>query len=227
MIDIKFIENKIGYKFKDKNLLQKAFTHTSFSTNVEENYEMLEFLGDSLINFFVGEELMKRYKKLDEGEVTRLRSLIVSKGPLSKIISDLELNQFLIVKDEENKEDIASQTKIQCNIFESIIAAIYLDSEDINVAKVITIKLLDKTIDESLNNKSDFIDYKSELIIYCQKNNININFDCLNDNFYNNVHEFTVEANLNGEAFGIGIAKSKKEAEKIAAFNAMKKLELL
>jgi len=227
MINTEFIENKIGYIFKDKSFLTKAFTHSSYSNNVEENYEMLEFLGDSLINFFVGEELMKRFKKLDEGEVTRLRSLIVSKGPLSKIIQELELNQFLIVKEEENQEEIASQTKIQCNIFESLIAAIYLDSEDVNKAKSVTINLLDKTIEESIKNKNDFKDYKSELIIYCQKNNMNINFNCLNDNFYNNIHEFTVEANINGESFGVGIAKNKKEAEKIAAFNAMKKLEIL
>ena len=133
--DIKKIEKIVGYTFKDKSLLERALTHGSASKNALENYQSLEFLGDSILDFIAAKRLMEINPNAHEGALTRIRASIVSKEPLAEEVKKLGLEKYLIVGKGENLAYISSQEKIMSDLFESMIAAIYLDSKSIDVAE--------------------------------------------------------------------------------------------
>ena len=133
--DIKKIEKIVGYTFKDKSLLERALTHGSASKNALENYQSLEFLGDSILDFIAAKRPMEINPNAHEGALTRIRASIVSKEPLAEEVKKLGLEKYLIVGKGENLAYISSQEKIMSDLFESMIAAIYLDSKSIDVAE--------------------------------------------------------------------------------------------
>ncbi len=114
------VEQKIGYFFKNKSLLNRALTHSSKSS---ENYERLEFLGDSILDFLVGDYLYKNCEE-NEGYLTVTRSHYVSEGFLAKIFDDLSLNDDIVLG-KSMKDSISKAVK--GDVIEAIIAAIYLD----------------------------------------------------------------------------------------------------
>ena len=119
-------EKIIGYKFKDKKLLLKALTHSSYSNEhrVESN-ERLEFLGDAIIEFIITERLYLEFKK-KEGDLSKIRSNLVSEKPLSEAIDKLGLEKCLLKGVGESKNTISSKA-VKCDMFEAIAGAIYLD----------------------------------------------------------------------------------------------------
>ena len=140
----------IGYKFKDENLLKRALTHSSKSA---ENYERLEFLGDSILDFVVGDYLFKNSEKT-EGELTVLRSHFVSEANLCKVFDKLEINDKIILG-KSWKGELSKAVK--GDIVEAIIAAIYLDSNLDEAKKFIIEKLelesFDKVKDDNFKSK--------------------------------------------------------------------------
>ena len=130
--DIKKVERIIGYTFKDKVLLERALTHGSASKNALENYQSLEFLGDSILDFIVAKRLMEINPNAHEGTLTRIRATIVSREPLAEEVKKLGLENFLIVGKGENVAYISSQAKIMSDLFESTIAAIKHDSKSLD-----------------------------------------------------------------------------------------------
>ncbi len=117
------LANALGYEFKNKDLLSRALTHSSFS---KENYERLEFLGDGILDFIVGDYLFRQSQQ-DEGQLTVLRSHFVSENNLCKIFDSLQIEKFVIT----GKSYQGSLSKaIKADIVEAIIAAIYLDGEN-------------------------------------------------------------------------------------------------
>lgn len=123
------IEKIIGYTFKDKALLERAFTHGSKEKHATKNYQSLEFLGDSILDFIIAKRLMEINPDAHEGALTRLRAQIVSREPLADEIAKLGLENYLIVGKGENAKAISNQSKIMSDIFEAVIGAIYLDSK--------------------------------------------------------------------------------------------------
>ena len=128
------IEKIIGYTFKDKALLERAFTHGSKEKHATKNYQSLEFLGDSILDFIIAKRLMEINPDAHEGALTRLRAQIVSREPLADEIAKLGLENYLIVGKGENAKAISNQSKIMSDIFEAVIGAIYLDSKNIDLA---------------------------------------------------------------------------------------------
>ncbi len=124
--DVKKIEKIIHYQFKNKNTLQTAFTHSSFANeNNKKSNERLEFLGDSILNFLIAEELFNKFDE-EEGKLSKWRAKMVNSDTLSTIIDQLGLHNFLLVgKSFKNKELTNS---IKEDLFESIVGAIYIDS---------------------------------------------------------------------------------------------------
>ena len=125
------LEKKLNYKFKNKKLLINAVTHKTYAfeakTPLEYN-ERLEFLGDSILNFIISEKLYKINKYFSEGELTRHRSMYVNNELLAKIAKKLEIGKFLLLgKGEKNQKGNLNPTNL-ANTLESIIGAIYLDS---------------------------------------------------------------------------------------------------
>lgn len=215
--DIQKIEKIIGYEFKDKTLLKRAFTHSSVSSASTENYQSLEFLGDAIIDFIVAESLMEIHKDADEGKLTILRSEIVSKEPLAKVVENLELNKYLQVKKGENAESIQSGKKVMSDIFEATAAAIYLDSKDLKTVKQFVLSKLAFAFNELNVNYNDE-NYKSRLKEYCDKHKLlQPVYEVVSESGPDHNKKFSVVCIIAGNEFGKGNGHSKKEAEQLAA----------
>ena len=130
--DLKKLEKKINYKFKNKELLKNALTHKTYAfeakTPVEYN-ERLEFLGDSVLGFVVAEELYHSNKYFSEGELTRRRSVLVNNSFLAKKAKELEIGDFLFFGVGEIKQEGFKNPTNLANALEALIGAIYLDSD--------------------------------------------------------------------------------------------------
>ena len=154
------VENIIGYKFKSKRLLQKALTHSSYSNEhkVESN-ERLEFLGDAVIEFIITEILYRDFEG-GEGDLSKIRALIVSEKPLAETIDRLGLSKYLIKGVGESKNATESKA-IKCDMFEAILGAVYLDGGLENTKKVFNLALGEIIENLRLNGYVD--DPKSKL----------------------------------------------------------------
>ena len=162
-----YIERTIDYKFKDEQLLVKAFTHKSKS---DINYERLELLGDAIIRLIITHYLYSQYEKADEGSLSREIQTIVSKDKLAEISLNLGLINFvqainIRLSDENLKSSIST------DVFESMIGAVYLDS-NYETTKEIVIKLLQKDLE--YKKTIGLKDSKTLLQEYCQANKIDL-----------------------------------------------------
>lgn len=172
---VKEIEKVIGYAFHDKEWLKKAFTHSSYANekNKKSSYQRLEFLGDSLLDFVIADRLCMDCPQKEEGELSKMRAQIVSKIPLADCIQKTGIEKYLIAG-TMGCENVLSD-KVRSDLFEAICAAIYRDSGIENAAAFI-FKMLAQTIEEA--KKGNRCDYKSELIIRAQKENVDFEISC-------------------------------------------------
>ena len=147
-------EKIIGYKFKDKKLLLKALTHSSYSNEhrVESN-ERLEFLGDAVIEFIITERLYLEFKE-KEGDLSKIRAMIVSEKPLSESIDKLGLEKCLLKGVGESKNTISSKA-VKCDMFEAIVGAIFLDGGIENAKAFFNKALGEKLLNIKLNGYVD------------------------------------------------------------------------
>ena len=145
-INISEVEDIILYKFKNKKLLLQALTHSSYSNehNVESN-ERLEFLGDAVIEFIITEILFKEFKG-KEGELSKIRAMVVSEKPLADAVDRFGLTKYLIKGVGESKNTTESKA-IKCDMFEAICGALYLDG-GIDVVKT----FFNKAVGEIINS---------------------------------------------------------------------------
>ena len=210
------LENSIGYKFKNKKLLEEAITHKS--VNSDFNNERLEFLGDSVISLVVSEALHFEESSLDEGKLSIYRSRIVSRSSLSKAGLKIKLNKYLHAGSALNNNQNLTETIIG-NTLEALIGAIFLDSDFLK-AKEITLSILD-------------IDF-SKLLLEEQKDSKTLLQEFLQSLDEDLPEYATTEKKQNGEiyfvskvtlpkhnVFGEGQGKSKKLAEQEAASNVL------
>ena len=210
------LENSIGYKFKNKKLLDEATTHKS--VNSDFNNERLEFLGDSVISLVVSEALHFEESSLDEGKLSIYRSRIVSRSSLSKAGLKIKLNKYLHAGSALKNNQNLTETIIG-NTLEALIGAIFLDSDFLK-AKEITLSILD-------------IDF-SKLLLEEQKDSKTLLQEFLQSLDEDLPEYATTEKKQNGEiyfvskvtlpihdVFGEGKGKSKKLAEQEAASNVL------
>ena len=202
------IEKKIGYKFKDKSLEERALTHPSKS---KENYQRLEFLGDSILNFLVGEYLFKNSDK-QEGQLTVLRAHYVSEDSLSKCFDEMQLDDCVITGKSLGKELTSA---IKCDIIEAIIAGIYLDS-DIEQTRNFILEKLHITEFETAENDN----YKSQL-----QELVQANFKCAIRYETEKVEDyFQAKFYMDEDLIATGYGKDKTKAEQNCAYVAISKL---
>ena len=204
--NIKKIEKIIEYEFKDKDLLIRAFTHPSF--NQKNNYEKIEFVGDSLINSFATVWLYENKKKYNVGELSIEKSQIINNKFLSQVIYYLKLDQYIIVG-----KKVEVNEKITSDVFESISAAIFFDS-NIDFLH----RFLEKTIITNFLVFDKNIDYKGKFINHIQ--NKTSNQYKFNTSFDNQSNMFITIINLQNEKI-LGVGKNKKSAEQCASKNAL------
>jgi len=202
------IDKKIGYKFKDQKLLKTALTHPSKS---KDNYQRLEFLGDSILNFLVGEYLFKNCDK-PEGELTVLRAHFVAEDHLAQCFDEMELFENVITGKSLNNE---ISSAIKCDIVEAIIAGIYLDGTLDDVKKFIVEKLHVNTFEDAKNDN-----YKSQLQELIQANfKCSIKYDTQKVEDY-----FEAKFYMDEDLIAVGYGKDKTKAEQNCAYVALSKL---
>lgn len=224
--DVFSCEKQIGYTFKDKQLLINAFTHASFVNehkNSQSN-ERMEFLGDSILGFVVAEELYRRFPNEDEGALTLKKQALVSKKPLSAAIIKVGLNKFLQLGEGERLSK--SKINLSENLFESIVAAIYLDG-GLASAKNFIFSLL--SVDSCLNvvTKEEVLtDYKSQLLHFVQQNKLGeIEYFEVSKSGPPHKPIFTMAVKVNGKTIATAEGSSHKDGEKSAAKIALSILQ--
>ena len=219
---MKAFEEILGYKFKNIKLLENALTHSSYANEVHSTLgsnERLEFLGDSVLSIIVSEYLYKNYKKLPEGELTKLRASLVCEKTLCMFSKQLSVGDYILLGKGEANNHGNERASILADAFEAILAAIFLDG-GIEVAKNHVLKFI---IPELENGEYDlFIDYKTALQEIIQRNpEERLTYVLVDESGPDHDKRFTVEVHLNSNIIGTGIGKSKKQAEQEAAHQAL------
>ena len=217
---IDFLEKNYNVKIKNIDLIEKALTHTSkevFSSPY--NFERLEFLGDSIINFIVSYKLFKDFKDKMEGFLSKNKSLLISKEFLSLFAKELKIDEFIMLGKGEEIDGGREKSNILCDAFEALIAAIFLDSGIKNVRKIMN-KLVDK-----YHNENSF-DSKTLLQEITQEKFKTLpTYELIEESGEEHNKIFKMGVFINNKLYGIGIGKSKKEAEKEAAKNTISLLK--
>ena len=215
------ILEKLEIPFKDTRLYLRALTHTSFANeNRTDSYERLEYLGDAILEFIMSEYL---YKNSDypEGKMTKLRSHYVCENALYEYSLLLGLNEYIRFGKGQMSDGKFCKA-IVADVFESFIAAMYLDIGIEEVKKFIykhVIPLIEK-------NELDFFnDYKSILQEYVQTDKRSLHYEIVNETGPAHNKEFSVVVKIDDIVYGTGIGSSKKEAEQLAAKDALKKAQ--
>lgn len=216
----------LTYDFKDKDLIKTAITHTSFANEARgrvDHNERLEFLGDSVLSLSVSEFIYKTYPKLPEGSMTKLRAGVVSEFTLAKIAKSMGLGKYLRLGKGEQINGGRHRDSILADAFEAIIAAIYLDG-GLEPAKEFVIRQLADSI-KNLSKSDGSWDSKTLLQELLQvSNKADIRYEIIAEDGPDHNKSFTAQISNNGKIIGTGQGKSKKEAEQMAAYNALKKI---
>jgi len=223
--DIDKLESKLDYSFGDRSVVMEALTHRSYSHEKKnkQNYERLEFLGDAVLQLIVTEYLLDRYKNYDEGLLSKLRGYFVSEGFLSKVAIEMELGEHILLGKGELASGGMHKESLLCDIFESVVAAIYIDG-GYDAARKIIITHFGSKIDEDISN-STFVDAKSELQKITQRKFGSLpEYTVIAEDGPEHDKEFLVKVNVPNLVTETGKGKTKKNAEKDAAANALKKL---
>lgn len=214
--DYKSLEEKIGYVFKDKSHLDIAFTHKSYANEYHLNkvpsYERYEFLGDAILEYISSEVLFYTYPEKAEGDLTRLRASLVCEYTLSQISRSLNLGDYLYLSKGELQTGGRDRASILCDLFESLLGAIYLDGGMEEAKKYVNTFLLD-----DIEGKAMYHDAKSILQEYSQKNLIELHYEVLKEEGPDHNKRFTVAAYLNGVKCEEGSGHTIKTAEQEAA----------
>lgn len=222
---IKTIESRIGYTFKNKAFLARAFTHSSASKVATENYESLEFLGDSILDFIVAKRLMLENPNAHEGALTQRRAEIVSQEPLENAIEKLDIAKYLTVGKGEKLKNIIEHTKVKSNLLEAIVGAIYLDSGSVECAERFILMALKAHFDGSVKHAEER-DYKSELNEFVTRNKLKVEYMVVEKNGAPHDPTFVVDVLIDDIGAGRGKGKSKKAAEQCAAQIALNHIKL-
>lgn len=216
------LEQKLNYKFNNKKLLQNALTHSSYANEVRNGItsnERLEFLGDSVLSIIVAEYLFLHYKNIPEGELTKLRASLVCEKTLCKFSRELELGKFLKLGKGEDKGGGRERDSILADAFEALLAAIYLDG-GMEVATKHVLRFVIPEIEDK--NQHTFNDYKTALQEIIQRNPEEyVTYVLKGESGPDHDKVFEVEVHLNSNVIGRGKGKNKKQAEQMAAKQAL------
>ena len=207
-MNIERAEEITGYKFVDKSVIKAALTHPSMTSFTgAENYDRLEFLGDSILGAVVSERLYSLYPESDAGELTNMRKAVVSKQPIARLKAALELQ-----KCSDCAPNIPFNEKRVCDVYESVIGALCVDG-GLGVARDFVLK----TVGDAIASHPDIRDYKSEVNELFPQYEYNV--ICSRED------EVEVELLVNGKRISAGRGTSKKLAERDCARNAINSLK--
>lgn len=219
------IEEKIGYSFRDAELLTNALTHSSYANENRgrscESNERLEFLGDSVLGLVVADALYRRFPGLPEGRMTRLRAQLVCEESLHHVAAQLGLGEYIRLGRGEEYTGGRNRTSILADAVEALIAAMYLDG-GMEVAR----GFIERYILTALDGEMPAVgDCKTELQELVQRKSGSVlTYELLGESGPDHDKTFTSQVSLNGRPIGSGSGRTKKEAEQAAARAALREM---
>lgn len=222
MNNIEKLEKIIGYSFKNKHLITHALSHSSYANerkNPNGSNERLEFLGDSVLSIVVSDYLYKNLTSVAEGDLTKLRASLVCEKSLHVFAKEIHLGDFLLLGKGEENTGGRERPSILADAFEAVIAAIYLDG-GMEAARKHILRFIPKDLEH--NTKAAFSDFKTVLQEVVQKNpEEKVEYVLIGEEGPDHNKRFVVEVMLNSQVIGKGKGRSKKEAEQLAAKEAL------
>jgi ribonuclease-3 len=214
----------LGYRFSNDRLLAEALTHASSAERRGSSNERMEFLGDAILGLIVCEYLFNNFPDLQEGEMTKIKSAVVSRRVCARISQEIKLETMLnLGKGMSGRPQIPSS--VAAAVLESIIAAIYLDG-GMEPTRDFVLRCMKPIIHEAFESVHQH-NFKSVLQQYAQKAMpSNPEYVLMDEKGPDHAKAFEVCAQIDGRKFKSAWAKSKKEAEQMAALHALIELDL-
>ena len=223
---ISALEERIGYSFKNRELLLTALTHSSYANERRggcECYERLEFLGDSVLGFVTAGFLYRVEPKIPEGRMTRLRAELVCEQNLHGVALTLGIRDCMRLGRGEETSGGRDRVSVLADMVESIIAAIYLDSDLSEAGNFIYRFILNRA---DISEYHDPVDYTTELQEFLQRGGVcDIVYEEVSESGPDHNKSFEFRVLVNGEETGKGSGKTKKEARRFAAAAALERLK--
>src|SRR5262245_59620183 len=221
-------QQRLGYVFGDRSLLERALTHKSFSDENRENRspnnERLEFLGDAVLGFVVGEMIYRSFPNLQEGALSKIKAHLVSANMLSAKARALGVGRYLRMGAGEARSGGAEKSSLLADALEAIVAALYLDG-GLAATEVFLRKVFEPEISGIDLGSLSFHDYKTTLQEAAQSLGLPLpEYRVVAESGPDHEKAFIVELEWDGEAFSRGAGPSKREAQRKAAKEALKKL---
>lgn len=220
------LEEKLGYRFRNRQLLEHALTHSSYAnehraSGITSN-ERLEFLGDSVLGMIVAEHLFRTHPDMPEGELTRTRAALVCEDSLYEVAMALNLGRYLKLGKGEAAGGGRERPSILADATEATLAAVYLDGGIDAVRTIIQTFILDKEQEKAVDR-----DYKTALQELVQRNpGQSIIYRLVDEIGPDHARIFVMEVSVGGTVIGQGRGRTKKEAEQLSAKAALKKLNM-
>lgn len=222
-MDFTEFEKKIGYTFKNKELLHEALSHSSYANEVKRgrnSNERLEFLGDSVLSIVVSKHLFTHFKHLPEGELTKIRASLVCEKALFEFSKKIDLGKHILLGKGEENSGGRERPSIVSDAFEAVIAAVFLDG-GMEEAEKYVLSFIPKNLEA--NSSKSLHDYKTMLQEIIQKNpEERVEYVLADQTGPDHDRKFVVQVRLNSNVIGTGEGHSKKQAEQAAAHEALR-----
>lgn len=216
-------EDLIGYSFQDRSLLRAALTHASGADTRADSNERMEFFGDAILGMIVCEKLFHDFPDYQEGELTKIKSVVVSRNTCTRISRAIGLDEYLILGKGLSRIDSLPDSLLS-DVFEALIAAVFLDG-GLEPAKRFVLKYVEEEIQEAAEN-GVAENYKSILQQYVQRVfGAPPTYLLLSESGPDHDKQFEVAARVKGKQFEAAWGRSKKDAEQKAALNALRSLD--
>lgn len=221
------LEKRVGYTFKNKTLLETALIHRSYGNEnwryKNINNEKLELLGDAVLDLVVTEFIYNLYPAANEGDLAKLKSMVVSEPVLARISKDLGIGEFLLLSKGEEMTGGRVRNSILGDVFEALLGAIYLDSS-FEESKKYAMKHMEYWI-KNVDNNEEILDFKTILQEYSQKEYKTVpTYEVHSESGPDHLKTFEIVVRIGDGVTGRGVGKNKKNAEQAAAKDLAKRL---
>ncbi|KGX93197.1 ribonuclease III [Pontibacillus halophilus JSM 076056 = DSM 19796] len=223
MVDFSMFQDNIRVQFHNEALLKQAFTHSSYvnehrKKNFEDN-ERLEFLGDAVLELAISQYLYRKHPEMSEGELTKFRASVVCEVSLVRFANDLSFSDLILLGKGEEMTGGRERPALLADVFEAFIGALYLDQGFESVIAFLEEHVYPKIKKGAFNHA---MDYKSQLQEVVQRiRNGNIEYRIVEEKGPAHNREFVSHVYIGDELGGIGIGRTKKDAEQKAAKKAL------
>ncbi|HEY5610110.1 MAG TPA: ribonuclease III [Thermoanaerobaculia bacterium] len=224
--DLQAFEERLGYRFQNRELLFRALTHKSFSHEARAqslaDNETYEFLGDSVLGFVIGDVLFRRFPDLDEGALSKMKAYLVSAPILARKAREVGMGEVLLLGVGEEKTGGRRKDSLLANLFEAMLAGIYLDG-GVGPIQELILRMFRPDLDAINRDDLLFHDYKTALQEVAQGSGLPLpDYTVLQEIGPDHDKRFVVEVRLTNQIITRGVGSSKKEAQQQAAKEALR-----